>query len=132
MSKKTLFSLIPAIISLLFSVGVLTVFSACGMKDDGSWMRCHRVQNAVAICGAVMTLLFFASALIKERTSRAVLNAAAFAGSVLAFLLPGAVMPMCMMTTMRCYTVMQPFTRIMTVITAIFAVCGFIRALKGK
>ncbi len=130
--KNAFLSLLPTIISLLLSIGVMTVFSACGAKDDGTWMRCHSVQNSVAVCGAVIALLFAAAALIKSNIVRFILNAAALAGSVLVFLLPGGIMPMCMMATMRCYTVMRPFARIMALIIAITAVHGLIRALRNK
>ncbi len=128
--KKTIISLIPACVSVLLMIGVMTVFSACGMKDDGTWMHCHDVQNTVAICGGIMAVLFAASALLKNKMLKVLLNAAAVIVSVIAFLIPGTIMPMCMMNTMRCYTVMQPFVRIMTVVAALLALLNMIGALK--
>lgn len=46
-SRKTLLKFIPAGLGLLLSLGSCTVFAACGVKEDGSWMRCHGAQTTV-------------------------------------------------------------------------------------
>ena len=130
--KKGLLTLIPAGIGLLLAAGVMTVFSACRIKDDGTWMHCHEVQNTVALCGAALAVLFAAAFFIKNRTAKIFFSTAAVIVSCLAFLLPGNIMPMCMMNTMRCYAVMQPFVRIMAAGTAICGIWGIIRAVKNK
>ncbi len=130
MSKNRWGSLIPAVFGLVLAIGVMTVFSACGSKDDGTWMHCHDAQNAVAVCGGIITALFLLAALIRNKALRVLLNIAALAAGAAAFLIPGVIMPMCMMNTMRCYTVMQPFVRIMTVVIVILAVRGIVGALK--
>ncbi len=123
-------SLIPAAAGVFFTAGVLTVFSACQMKDDGTFMHCHDAQNAAAVCGAVIAVLFLLSAFVNHRIIRIILNILAAGTSCIAFFIPGTIIPMCMMHTMRCYTIMQPFVRIMAVITAALAVRGIVRALK--
>ncbi|MCR4892931.1 MAG: DUF4418 family protein [Lachnospiraceae bacterium] len=128
--KKILPSLIPALVWLLLVIGVLTVFSACGMKDDGTWMKCHEAQNAVAVCGGMMAALALLSAFLNKKLLKAALNAVTLAGSIVTFLLPGSLMPMCMMQTMRCFTAMQPFVRIMTVVTALLSIWGIISAIR--
>ncbi len=122
----------PAAVSLLLLLGVLTLFSACGRKDDGSWMRCHDARNAVAVCSAAMTAVFLLAAVMKNRLLCIILDLTGLAASAAAFMIPGVIMPMCMMHTMRCYTVMQPFVRIMTVITGLLAVRGVVRAIKKR
>ncbi len=130
--KKVLLSLIPAFLWLLLVIGVLTVFSACGLKDDGTWMKCHQVQNAIAISGGIMAALSLLSAFLNKSLLKVALNAVTLAGSIVIFLLPGTLMPMCMMQTMRCYTTMQPFVRIMTVITAVLSIWGMISMVRSK
>ena len=39
-------------------------------------------------------------------------------GAVVVFFIPGVICPLCMMKTMRCHTVFQPFVRIMSVLVA--------------
>ena len=52
MSEKKILSLLPAAFSLLMAVGTATVFRACPIKEDGTWMHCHTAQNAVVAAGA--------------------------------------------------------------------------------
>ncbi len=130
--KMKISSFVPAALALLMAAGVLTVFSACPVKEDGTWMRCHGAQMAVAACGAAMAALFAISAFVKAGRVKILLNAAAFALSAAAFLLPGNIMPMCLMRTMRCYAVMQPFVRIMSVLTAVSALWGAAGAFRAE
>ena len=53
-------------------------------------------------------------------------------GSIVVFLLPETILPMCMMRTMRCYTVMQPFVRIMAVMIAVLGGISGMQALRQK
>ena len=129
--KNKWFTLISAAVGLLLAVGVMTVFSACGPKEDGTWMRCHQAQIAVAVCGMALVVLFALTAVVKSNTAVLLLNIAALVVSVIAFLIPGILMPMCMMKTMRCYTTMQPFVRIMAILSALLAGWGILREFKN-
>lgn len=119
MSKKSrLVLLIPAVLSLLLVLGVMTVFSACPRKADGTWMHCHHCQNTVAASGGGLLVLFGASSLITNRAARLAVQVVATIGSVVVFFVPGVICPMCMMRTMRCYTVFQPYVRVMSALIA--------------
>ncbi len=130
--KKSVWAGVSFVLSLLLTTGIMTVFSACGQKEDGSWMHCHQPQMAVAICGIGMMVVFALSWVFKGKAVRIVLLTAGLALSAAAFLIPGTIMPMCMMRTMRCYTVMQPFTRVMTVLIAGGCFLQLFDVLKGK
>lgn len=130
--KNKWLSMIPALVGVLLAVGVTTVFSACGPKEDGSWMNCHQAQTAVAVCGAVLAVLFALTAFVKNRVIVMLLNIAALVVSVIAFLIPGNIMHLCMMKTMRCYTVMQPFVRIMSILGALLAGWGALKGIMKK
>jgi len=93
-------SFVPVVPSLMLVVGVLTVFGACGMKEDGTWMRCHAVQNDLVILGIITTGLFLLGAFGKKMI-RIIANLLGTIGSVGIFLLPGIIKPMCMVNTMR-------------------------------
>ena len=119
MSKKSrLVLLIPAVLSLLLVLGVTTVFSACHQKPDGTWMHCHSCQNTVAASGGGLLVLFGASSFITNRAARLAVQVVATIGSVVVFFVPGVICPMCMMRTMRCYTVFQPYVRVMSALIA--------------
>ncbi len=132
MKKSTGFALISAALGIILAVGVLTVFSACGLKDDGTWMRCHTVQNLVAAGGGALALLFAAAAFVKSKRARIMFHLLGVLCAVVIFLLPGPLLPLCMVKTMRCYTVMQPFVRIMSVAVMICGLMGFWRVRRGE
>ena len=127
-SRKTLHKLIPSAFSLLLFLGSFTVFAACGIKEDGSWMRCHSAQTMVTIFAAVLSACLF----LQQKALRVVLNGIRIADSAIIFLLPGKLMPMCMMHTMRCYTLFQPFVRIMAVLVACSCLIQVIQATRER
>ena len=134
MSKKNLaLTVAPAALSLLLALGVTTVFTACDRREDGTWMHCHQCQNTVAAGGVGLAALFGSAAFVKNRGVRIALQLLAVIASVVLFFVPGGICPMCMMKNMRCYTVFQPFTRVMTVLIALFGAGALtITAKRGK
>ena len=74
LSRKTLLRLIPAGLGLLLSLGSCTVFATCGIKEDGSWMRCHSAQTTVTIYAAVLSAFLLLPAFIWEKALKIVLN----------------------------------------------------------
>ena len=131
-SRKTLHKLIPSAFSLLLFLGSFTVFAACGIKEDGSWMRCHSAQTMVTIFAAVLSACLLLQAFTRQKALRVVLNGIGIAGSAIIFLLPGKLMPMCMMHTMHCYTLFQPFVRIMAVLVACSCLIQVIQATRER
>lgn len=131
-SGKTLLKLVPSGLSLLLALGSFTVFAACGVKEDGSWMRCHSAQTTVTLCAVLLSVFLVLPAFIRKRALRIVLNGIGIAGSAIILLLPGKLMPMCMMHTMRCYTLFQPFVRIMAVLVACSCLIQVIQATRER
>ena len=95
-SKITLLKLIPSGLSLLLALGSFTVFAACGVKEDGSWMRCHSAQTTVTLCAVLLSVFLVLPAFIREKALKIVLNGIGIVGSAAIFLIPGKLMPMCM------------------------------------
>ena len=116
--KDVIIPLVPAALSALLLAGGVTVFSACEPKPDGTWMQCHQCQNMVAGSAVGLIALYGASALVTKKPVRLALLALAVIASVVVFFIPGGICPLCMMKTMRCHTVFQPFVRIMSVLVA--------------
>ncbi len=119
-----------AALGFLLSIGTHFIFHACEIKEDGTWMHCHDAQNAVVLGGSLLTVLLIAAAVVKNKKIRIVLNGAGLIGAAVIFLLPGTLMPMCMMHTMRCYTVMQPFVRIMCALIVILTLYQTVVSIK--
>ncbi len=121
---------IPLIPVLLCILGIVTVFDACPMKEDGTWMRCHNARDLSLLVALGISALLLAASLIPSRPARLVLYVLSIAGCVLLFLVPGPLSAMCMIKTMRCYTVMQPFVRIMSVLTALTTLFPFLSTCR--
>ena len=128
--KRSIRLRIPVILSLLLLTGTLTVFRACGPKEDGTWMHCHTAQNDIVIAAAILFVVFAAAAVIQNKMLSGVIHVVGIAGSLIVILIPGILVHMCMMDTMRCYEFMQPFTRVMGVLLILSAVINLIFANK--
>ena len=128
--KDVIIPLVPAALSALLLAGGVTVFSACEQRADGTWMHCHQCQNMVAGSAVGLIALYGASALVKNKPVRLVLLALAVIASVVVFFIPGGICPLCMMKTMRCHTVFQPFVRIMSVLVAGSGIGALVASFK--
>ena len=121
---KHTWNLASFICAALLVLGVMTLFKACGPAEDGTFMHCHDVQLCVfalglCLAGLSLVLVF----LSRSRLVRLFLEGAGLVLSAAAALLPGRLMPMCMMETMRCQALMKPFVTLTACLLAIlFAV----------
>ena len=130
-SKKfPIISLAAAVLALVLAVGVATAFGACGMKEDGTWMHCHDTQTAIMACGAVITVALAAATFLKAKGARIALYVIAIIGCIVVLALP-SVMPMCMVDTMRCQSVMAPFARIVAGITGVLSIVALVPAANA-
>ena len=131
--KDVVVPLVPAALSALLVVGGMSVFSACHQRPDGTWMQCHRCQNTVVASAAGLVVVFGAAGFVRNRAVRVALQALAIVISVVVFFIPGIICPLCMMETMRCHTVFQPFVRIMSVLISGSGIVALVKSLrKGK
>lgn len=105
----------------LLALGVMLLFPACGPKDDGTWMSCHTAQMAVFGLACVMVVLA-AIALFVRGGIATWLHAAVALLAVVAAIVPGSVIPLCMMEGMQCRSVMRPSVILFSVIIAACAV----------
>ena len=128
--KDVIIPLVPAALSALLLAGGVTVFSACEQRADGSWMHCHQCQNMVAGSAVGLIALYGASALVTKKPVRLALLVLAVIASVVVFFIPGGICPLCMMKTMRCHTVFQPFVRIMSVLVAGSGIGALVASFK--
>ena len=78
----------------------------------------------------LLLVLFLLAAVLRNNALKTTLFGLGIIGSVAVFLIPETILPMCMMRTMRCYTVMQPFVRIMAVLIAASGVINGLHALR--
>ena len=103
-------------LSIILTIGVSTVFSACDAKEDGTWMHCHDVQTHIMYIGIALILVSGVCLFINNKKAGIVLSLIQAVSGVMIMLLPGTLMSMCMMTTMHCWSVMKPFATVMGVL----------------
>ena len=116
------------VLSAAMLIGVLTVFAPCGPKEDGSWMTCHWAGNAVAGAAAVLTACAFMRVFVKG--TKLGMDFAMVTVAVLAALLSGQLIHLCMMADMRCRAVMTPAVRVLSVLIAAVAVVDIVLQRK--
>ena len=85
--KGRVISLISSAAGLLLAVGSMTVFSACGPKEDGTLMICHNAQIRVAMCGIGLAVLFAIAAFVKSKAIKLICDTAALVLSVVTFMI---------------------------------------------
>ena len=125
-------NLVNLILSAVLAVGVLTVFRACAAMEDGMWMHCHYAQMDVFYIALALAVVSLIAMLMKSKGAVLCLNILQIVGAVVALLMPGTIMSMCMMKDMRCWSVMKPFTTVMAILVILCAVWSLIAAVKKK
>ena len=98
MKKGRGISLLSSAVGLLLAAGVMTLFSACGPKADGTLMNCHNAQIGAALCGICLAVLFMIAAFAKNKAVVLVCDAAALALSVVTFMIPGVLVHICLLS----------------------------------
>ncbi len=115
-----------ALLGILFLVGILTFFAPCRPKDDGSWMVCHWAGNSVTGVAAVICFLSLVHLFVFNSRIRMGLDIALFALAILADLIPGHLINLCKMETMRCHTVMSPSVFVISILILIVSLADFL------
>jgi len=126
---KKLFE-ISLISSMVLIIGVQTVFSACGSSEDGSFMNCHNAQMTVFYLGIALAVLSFAGIFLEKAVGRTFISIVSALLAVIAAVVPGGIVSMCMMETMRCYIFMKPFTIVMCILILTLSAANLIACLR--
>ena len=126
--RKNLVGFITLIASLLLAIGAVSFFAACGPNDEGEWMTCHYAQNIVALFGLLLAVLSLLRLCLPDRfmTDRGLLLAIATSALCCMFV-PGILIPLCMMETMRCHAIMRPASIVLCTIIFICALFDFFK-----
>ncbi|MBO4291995.1 MAG: DUF4418 family protein [Lachnospiraceae bacterium] len=106
MKKIKLTSVILTLLGVLLAVGVITFFSACPVGEKA--MICHYAQQAVLGIGIVEALLGLVHLLVNQAQIRVGLDVGILLDGILAVLVPGTLIRLCKMESMRCQAIMKP------------------------
>lgn len=104
------------VLSIAFLIGSRTVFLPCAAQEDGSWMTCHWAGEAVSGLAAVMVVIALLHIIISDAKIKIGLSLAMIPVAILTILVPGTLVHLCMMDTMRCRAVMRPAATVFSVL----------------
>ena len=130
MKENRLTEKIPGIallcLSLVLAAGVSTVFRGCGPKEDGGFMNCHWAQAVVCCMGVILAVDSLILLLQRAGRSAAAVSAAMIPVEIAAVLIPGRVIPLCMMAEMRCRSVMSPAVSVTGAVMALLSIVSVV------
>ncbi len=126
--KKTglILDIILFMLSTALCFGTKFVFHACAPKEDGGWMVCHWAEQAVFGLGLVLFFLSSVMFAFKDGKTKSGMILAMEAIAALAAILPNHLINLCMMTDMRCHSVMKPAVLILGILIMIVGVIAII------
>ena len=119
------------LLSAVLCVGLCTFLDACGPKEDGSFMLCHHVRNVLMLFGGALAVLHLLGLILPDRCMA--VNGLALASVVVCIcgvLIPQNIIPMCMMNTMRCHSVMRPGASVLLILVLCTDIIHLVTALK--
>lgn len=129
--KRRPLAAVSFIVAVLLVLGVLSFAGPC-VHEDGSAAACHAARIAIAVDGVVGAIVSLVA--LFARSSKVVGCAAIFAAAagLAAAASPGTLFGLCMMQTMRCWTVMRPFALVCGVALVICALITAIMAFRRR
>lgn len=120
------------VLSVVFLIGSLTFFAPCGPKDDGSWMSCHWAGSAVAGVAGVLVVVSLIHLFVPDSGIKTGLSLTAIPTALLSLILPGNIIPLCMMDTMRCRSVTRPAVIVLSILVIAAAVFDILVQRKKR
>lgn len=116
---------------VILVVGLLTFARACGVHDDGSMGSCHWAARAVLGASVVGLLLSLVRIFERDEGERRGLSLSVALLGALVAVIPGCLIDLCAVPTMRCHTVMRPFVMGLGVVIAVVGAVDLVRRLMA-
>ena len=113
--------LLQIVLNAIFFVGIQTIFAPCEPHEDGTWATCHWAGEALLGIAAVMLVMSLLHLLPLRTGMKEGLVFAMIPVSFLIIVLPGRLIPLCMMETMRCHVIMQPAVTVIAVLNIVLS-----------
>ncbi len=129
MKKLSVSSFAVLVLALLIAVGSRSFLGPC-VHEDGSFGACHWAGQAMFGLGLLMMLQSAFALLWRDRKVRAGILAATAMTAVLGCFVPGPLISLCGMATMRCRAVMQPAMILLCLLAALTAAAGCAAELR--
>ena len=118
--KPTVLCIIVLILAVLLAVGAATFAGPC-VHDDGTVAACHNAGMALIGLGIAAMVVSILRLFLPRNTANGILAGIAGVLGLLAAILPGTALPLCMMETMRCQSIMHPYALVLGILIFILA-----------
>lgn len=130
--KVSVADILLCVANAVLFLGTKLIFHGCEVMEGESVMACHWAENAVFGIAAVMLCLSVIMLISKSAGARLWLSVAMIPSAVLAILVPGTLINLCMMAEMRCHSVMRPSVTIVSVIIILLSVFNVVTEIRKK
>lgn len=127
--KRSLPSILQLILALFLTVGVSTFLGPC-VHADGKIGPCVKAAQIIKILGGCLAALAALSLFIRCAKAKTVLAALSLIAAAGVFFVPGTFHRLCMMSTMRCHTVMKPASMLLAAFIALAAAAGLVAGIR--
>jgi H+/Cl- antiporter ClcA len=124
MKHYSLCALFVLLLSVVIAVGSVSFLGPC-VHDDGSFGACHWAGRALLGTGILLTAESLFTLLCRDSRMRQGAFVPMFLAACLGCLIPGTLIDLCRMATMRCRALMQPAMILLFSISAIISLIGF-------
>ena len=128
MKKRYVFALLIVVIGLLLFFTPFNLAHVCGLKDDGSFMKCHWMGEAVRMLGGLVAVLGIVFALF-EKMAKGIAISVAGVG-VCEILLQFFVIGTCKMPKRSCNVYTKPTVLLLSIV--LITVCSVYIFLTRK
>ncbi len=126
MKKRTAVTALAVfVLAILAAAGSRTFLGPC-VHEDGVFGSCHWAGEAVFGISLLLALLSLSVLPAGHADTRKGLYLSMVYTSVLGLLIPGTLIRLCGMTTMRCQAIMRPAMTILFALTGILSLTGFL------
>ena len=136
MKRFSACALLVFLLSVVMAVGSVSFFGPC-VHEDGSFGACHWAGQALLGIGLLLAAESLFAMLCGDSRMRQGAFIPILFTSCLGCMIPGTLIDLCHMATMRCRALMQPAMMILCVIAALVSLIGFfaeqrnVRATRG-
>ena len=124
MKHYSLCALFVLLLSVVIAVGSVSFLGPC-VHEDGSFGACHWAGRALLGTGILLAAQSLFTLLCRDSRMRQGAFVPMLLTACLGCLIPGTLIDLCRMATMRCRALMQPAMILLFMISAIISLIGF-------
>lgn len=124
MKHHSLCALLVLLLSVVIAVGSVSFLGPC-VHEDGSFGACHWAGRALLGTGILLSAESLFALLCRDSRMRRGAFVPMLLTACLGCLIPGTLIDLCRMATMRCRALMQPAMILLFSISAVISLIGF-------